>query len=299
MTNAGWYPDPTYPSNKVRYWNGTSWTEHVNTKAGWYPDPQNPNGQMRYWDGAGWTNNFSQPGKTYKPATKTTVNETLKFLKPTKLSLIGAWVLYVAINILTFFMMKSTFETIQKWQETCTTKTTGGRSVMECETALNQSGFGDYLAALMLTYLIVLFLLIVISIGFYKAASLSKSLGVEARLSPGWAVGGWFIPIGNLFLPYWSLSDMLPKTHPGRKILLTGWVSTYAISIIGGIIYFVMLMASSSFTSGEVVPEGFLTPYALMLVVSTLAMLILTGTLYYHLQQVSKYYRAQLETIKF
>jgi hypothetical protein len=56
----GWYPDPRQPT-KMRYWDGTQWTEHVQARhsvaqvaASWYPDPQQP-GWQRYWDGSQWT----------------------------------------------------------------------------------------------------------------------------------------------------------------------------------------------------------------------------------------------------
>ena len=41
------------------------------------------------------------------------------------------------------------------------------------------------------------------------------------KRSPGWAIGGWFIPIGNLFIPYgvvvqaWNRS--IPSDNPGPE----------------------------------------------------------------------------------
>jgi hypothetical protein len=77
-TPAGWYPDPDAPT-RLRYWDGSQWTEHFSepapepvlepvpepvpatptTPAGWYPDPSGAPGR-RYWDGAGWTDHFAK-----------------------------------------------------------------------------------------------------------------------------------------------------------------------------------------------------------------------------------------------
>jgi Domain of unknown function (DUF4328)/Domain of unknown function (DUF4190)/Protein of unknown function (DUF2510) len=57
-------------------------------------------------------------------------------------------------------------------------------------------------------------------IWLWKSAHNAAALGrTGARYSPGWSVGGWFIPFGNLFIPVvltqdlWRASD--PATQPG------------------------------------------------------------------------------------
>lgn len=64
----GWYPDPSRAFDH-RYWDGTSWTEHVSrggvadtapvVPADWYPDPTG-RFHWRYWTGHEWTEHVSR-----------------------------------------------------------------------------------------------------------------------------------------------------------------------------------------------------------------------------------------------
>jgi hypothetical protein len=79
-------------------------------------------------------------------------------------------------------------------------------------------------------------------IWFHQAATTAARLGRPARRSPGWAVGGWFIPIGNLFLPYQSARDFFrPGRDADRRRVLRWWllyllagVATLPLSVIVG-----------------------------------------------------------------
>jgi len=78
---ASWLPDPA-GRHQLRYWNGTTWTEHVSNNgqtttdqptttpaqpapaaAGWFPDPAGRH-QLRYWNGTTWTEHVSNNGQT-------------------------------------------------------------------------------------------------------------------------------------------------------------------------------------------------------------------------------------------
>jgi hypothetical protein len=64
----GWYPDPSGAFDH-RYWDGTTWTEHVSragvadtapvVPADWYPDPTG-RFHWRYWTGHEWTEHVSR-----------------------------------------------------------------------------------------------------------------------------------------------------------------------------------------------------------------------------------------------
>ncbi|XIE79900.1 DUF4328 domain-containing protein [Streptomyces sp. SBR177] len=57
---------------------------------------------------------------------------------------------------------------------------------------------------------------------------------------PGWAVGGWFVPIGNLWIPrnvaadIWRASRMAPYAPdgPGELALLNGWWAAWVVSMV-------------------------------------------------------------------
>ncbi|MEU8621700.1 DUF4328 domain-containing protein [Streptomyces sp. NPDC048623] len=56
----------------------------------------------------------------------------------------------------------------------------------------------------------------------------------------GWAIGGWFVPIGNLWIPrniaaeIWRASRMAPYAAdgPGELALLNGWWAAFAVSML-------------------------------------------------------------------
>jgi hypothetical protein len=59
----------------------------------------------------------------------------------------------------------------------------------------------DYVAAAaILTLALTIATGIVLAVWSHRAASNARARG--AGTSPGWASGGWFIPIGNLFVPF-------------------------------------------------------------------------------------------------
>jgi hypothetical protein len=70
-------------------------------------------------------------------------------------------------------------------------------------------------------------------IWFHKAATVASQAGVPARRSPGWAIGAWFIPIGNWWLPYQSALDLFPPGHPGRQQVKRWWALWLATSLAG------------------------------------------------------------------
>jgi hypothetical protein len=67
--------------------------------------------------------------------------------------------------------------------------------------------------------------------GCCNAAKVSRALGYPARHEPEMVITGFLIPIGNLFLSYRALSDLLPPDHPLRPSCLNAWL-TY---LFGGI----------------------------------------------------------------
>jgi hypothetical protein len=67
-------------------------------------------------------------------------------------------------------------------------------------------------------------------IWFHRAATIAARLGRPARRSPGWAVGGWFIPIGNLFLPYQSARDLFRPFEQRRRRLVGRWWAAYLLA---------------------------------------------------------------------
>ncbi|HEY6624777.1 MAG TPA: DUF4328 domain-containing protein [Acidimicrobiales bacterium] len=64
------------------------------------------------------------------------------------------------------------------------------------------------------------------------AASTAGSLGYPARRSPALGVGGWFIPVCNLWFPYQAIRDCLPPGHPARRLVLHMWLWLIASLVV-------------------------------------------------------------------
>ncbi|MEV6326581.1 DUF4328 domain-containing protein [Streptomyces sp. NPDC051909] len=64
--------------------------------------------------------------------------------------------------------------------------------------------------------------------------------GDQQERGVGWAIGGWFIPIGNLWIPrniaadIWRASRMAPYAAdgPGELALLNGWWAAWVVSML-------------------------------------------------------------------
>lgn len=68
-----------------------------------------------------------------------------------------------------------------------------------------------------------------------KVAGIGRALGYPARHSPGWAVGGWFVPVVNLWFPYQSIVDSVSPTNPRRGAVLLWWL----VYVVGSIVLIV------------------------------------------------------------
>jgi hypothetical protein len=87
---------------------------------------------------------------------------------------------------------------------------------------------------------------IVFMIWQHSAATVARALGYPARTSPGFGVGSWFIPVINLWFPYWALSDTLPPDHPLRSRCLWAWLSYLGAVMTGGVTAFVALASTAA-----------------------------------------------------
>ena len=55
---------------------------------------------------------------------------------------------------------------------------------------------------------IVIGCIILVAMWLYRAHASLREMGFETEVSPGWAVGWYFIPLANLVMPYKSMKDL-------------------------------------------------------------------------------------------
>jgi hypothetical protein len=79
----------------------------------------------------------------------------------------------------------------------------------------------------------------------YRAASTARALGYQAKHSPGWGVGCWFVPIISLWMPYQAIRDCLTPGDPNRRLVKQFW-----ICFIGQQVFLPAVIVASFFSSG-------------------------------------------------
>ena len=70
-------------------------------------------------------------------------------------------------------------------------------------------------AASIISTVVAIVTAVVFLVWFYRANRNLRALGgSELRFTPGWAVVWWFIPIANLFVPYFATVEMAKASDP-------------------------------------------------------------------------------------
>ncbi len=216
---------------------------------GWYPDPAVP-GRLRWWDGRGWTDSaqpvpvfpltptgglqsppYAPPPVIFNPVKD--LAEEARWARLASISLIAGAAGYVVILVLEAFMM-SAYAGYWSDMFNPASSTWTYSSVPELPVAALCLSMAINLVDAGLLVVGVLFL-----IWFYNAALVAQRAGLPARRSPGWAVGGFIIPIVCLWFPYQSTVDMFPASHPGRAMVRRWWALWIGVNVIALIMYVV------------------------------------------------------------
>jgi hypothetical protein len=74
---------------------------------------------------------------------------------------------------------------------------------------------------------------VLFALWIYHAARVAKRLGMHARHSPAWAVGGFIVPIISLWWPYQSAMDCLPSDDVARGRVKWWWGLWIAMGVVG------------------------------------------------------------------
>lgn len=103
------------------------------------------------------------------------------------------------------------------------------------------AGLADYVALAALVVLIVC--IILVGRWIYRASVNAHTLSDEMTISPGWAVGWYFVPIANLFKPYQGMREIWMASHfrgnwhgePTPQLLVAWWALWIVTNILGNI----------------------------------------------------------------
>jgi len=102
-------------------------------------------------------------------------------------------------------------------------------------------GMVGIVAILFLVALISSFVLV--GVWIYRASANAHTLSDEMTISPGWAVGWYFVPIANLFKPYQAMREVWMASHyrgnwhgePNPPLLSAWWGLWIVVNILDNV----------------------------------------------------------------
>lgn len=169
-------------------------------------------------DGAGHYQPFPQPTMPppgYAPAAPTGRLYSLKGITTAAMVLLGLASAAAIVNAFPLFNRASLVD-----------KFPGGVTLSQIEDADN-SVFG-VLAIFGITWLAAGILFIIWQ---YRYATNATAISGPLGLGPGWAVGGWFIPLANLVLPFLQIRQSA-RASGGIPGIVVGWYVAYLAGVL-------------------------------------------------------------------
>lgn len=239
----GWYPDP-WRLAPERWWDGSAWTSHIAPA----PAPANPTGS---WPAAG---GLPPPGFAGPGALRARHGAMSRSARLARWAVL-AWVLGMAVNAASLSISLDAFRTaFNAYDPSNPAAQSFGLSTSPAATVL-----------VLVSYLLLGFGAVGFLIWQYRAAQLARVLGLPAALSPGLGVGGWFIPVVNLWFPYQSLRDCLPPGVARSHHALAVWLAYFGAGLTSSVAVVVGLV------SGPVALAVGIVPVALTVLVAVSA----------------------------
>jgi hypothetical protein len=202
-------------------------------QAGWYADPDGDSERLRFWDGQRWTDQYRTTGTEYL------VKGALG--PPLPLDAMRNW----AVAGLVLIALADAFSIVANLSRISLDQTflDGGLITVD---DVNRADSLDTAAgiALLAGYIVAAATFIT---WFRRAYGNVARLGFrKLRYGPGWAIGGWFVPILNIWRPKQIANDIYRASTPGLppatkfwetqpvSTLLGWWWGLYLVSGLGG-----------------------------------------------------------------
>lgn len=138
--------------------------------------------------------------------------------------------------------------------------------------------------------------MIPVLIWIYKAHANLRRDGVPGlKHSPGWAVGSFFVPIGNLFVPFQAMRALYNRSHGEPEELsdaTADTVSSWWGCNLGALCFFTVVMIT---TLIDAIPGVWMTtPFWANAIVSVLYLLLMAGSAFFLQQTIKRITDAQM-----
>lgn len=208
--------------------------------AGWFPDPAQA-WMLRWWDGRQWTQ-YTHPMPPPQPVygwmdPQRAVSDERSTARWAR----NVIVVYGLLTLATAYVMARLFAVFMKQFATLA----ANPETMPQDPSTVFTPLRPFFAVFPLLYVVQLGMFVFLLVWMYRAARAAAALRIPAQLSPGWAIGGWFVPVVNLWFPCQSLRDLLPPGHPTRTRILWLWVIAIAGQFVPMFGFFSVFVSSS------------------------------------------------------
>ncbi|MCC5954052.1 MAG: DUF4328 domain-containing protein [Acidimicrobiia bacterium] len=206
---------------------------------GWYPDPWTAGG-FRWWDGIQWTPAAQPPGGTIRDL----VADLERWGRIARYAVLAAALGYVVTMWASMVVMSEFSSMFGFWIGDPVDEP--GEAFFDSFAAMAGPSTTFQVANLVsnLGWAVTLAGGVLFIVWFHKAAKLAVVLGLPARFTPGWAIGGFLIPVANFFLPYMSAVDMVPPDSPVRRTMPWWWAAWLAMAFFPWVMFGFVLWGS-------------------------------------------------------
>ncbi len=185
----------------------------MSTPAGWYPDPSRGPGALRWWDGERWSDHVSVAALPPPPASAADgLAREVGVARPARIAALATAVAMPLQLAISGFVISEVADVV---------RTIFSKSGGDVTPSFTVNPFLSL--ASNVTSLVVFAALVVTLVWVHAAATTAARLGIPATRSPGWAVGGFLVPVLNLWWPYQSVRDLFPLEHPARRVVARWW----------------------------------------------------------------------------
>ncbi|MGB2756911.1 MAG: DUF4328 domain-containing protein [Acidimicrobiia bacterium] len=200
----GWYPDP-WGLEKQRWYDGATWTRHL-----WPPDaPELPTQEAQPTPGIVTPSGQIIPVTVVEAATKRTAR-ALSVLIP--LAGVGLG-----------FELLGLSHSAPELRASVDIMARGGDAKLPAlPTWLSVA---SQVGEMVIFATIALF-----AVWLYRATIWARIEGIQGRLSPGWSLGVWIIPLANVLLGYVATVDTAPTTQ--TKGIVRKWWACFVTACI-------------------------------------------------------------------
>jgi hypothetical protein len=275
MAGAGWYPDPLGRA-QVRYFDGVQWSQwaaddgksrlDAEAVVTALPDPPDaPPPGMPPPPGTGWT-----------PAQRGYA-QTNEFRSVKGLSIALMWVLIgvTIAAVASAIALAVRLDAVERFRDSGSLSAL--QDVRDADDAV--SGASSFL----LLFSVAVFVLLIIYL--FRAVKNTELWNAQKeKWTPGWAIGGWFIPVANLVIPFLTVRETWRRSNPdavaGRGGTSSGLVWAWWLPFILGYIAIQIDPGDDPPTLDQIrVRDGFGIAGCVLLAISSILLIVLVRRL--------------------